>query len=66
MSKIQSKTPSISGLATSAALTAIKKKIPDVSNLVEKTYFDAKISDIENKYITTADYNLLKVLLLIT
>ena len=49
--------PSISGLATIAALTAVKNKIPDVSNLVKKTDDDDKILDIEFKYFTTADYN---------
>ena len=28
--------PSINGLATTTALTAVKNKIPDVSNLVKK------------------------------
>ena len=28
--------PSISGLATNAALTTVENKIPDVSNLVKK------------------------------
>ena len=37
----------------------------DVSNLVKQTSYDAKISDIKNKSITAADYNLLKLLLLI-
>ena len=31
--------------------------MPDVSNLVKKRIYDAKISDIQSKYITTADYN---------
>ena len=48
---------SISGLATNFALTAVENIIPDVSNLVKKTYYDTKISDIESKYITTAHYN---------
>ena len=39
------------------ALTAVKNKIPDISNLVKKTDYNAKILDIESKYITTADYN---------
>ena len=38
-------------------MTAVKNKIPDVSNLVKKTYYDAKILDIESKYFTAADYN---------
>ena len=39
--------PSINGLATTAALTAIESKIPDDSNPVKKTDYDAKVSDIE-------------------
>ena len=38
-------------------VTAVENKIPDVSNLVKKRIYDAKISDIQSKYITTADYN---------
>ena len=49
--------PSINGLATTTALTAVKNKIPDVSSLVKKTYYDVNLSDIDSKYITTADYN---------
>ena len=60
ITKIESRTPSISGLATITALTAVENKISDVSNQFKKkkkTDYDAKISDIESKYITTADYN---------
>ena len=32
-------------------------KIKYLSNLVKETYYDEKISNIESKYITTADYN---------
>ena len=38
-------------------MTAAENKIPDVNSLVKKTNCDAKISEIENKYITTTDYN---------
>ena len=34
-----------------------ENKIPNVSSLVKKTNYDAKTSDMESKYITTADYN---------
>ena len=44
------------GLPTTASLTAVENKIPDVSNLVKKTYCDAEILDIEFKYFTTAGY----------
>ena len=36
----------------------MENKIPDVSNLVKKnTDYNAKINDIENEYISAADYN---------
>ena len=54
---VKSKIPSISGLVTNSALTVVENKIPDVSNLVKKTDYNAKISDIESKYITAVDYN---------
>ena len=46
IAEIESKIPSITGLATNSALTAVENKIPDVSNLVKETYYDAKILDI--------------------
>ena len=54
--EIERKIFSTGGPATSPALNAVKNKTPDVSNLVKKNY-DAKITVIENKYITTADKN---------
>ena len=65
VSEIESKTPNITGLATNSALTAVENKIPDVSSLVKKKFFDAKISGIEkkltdhdhDKYITTSEFN---------
>ena len=38
-------------------MTAVENKISDISSLVKKSHYDAKIPDIESKYITTADYN---------
>ena len=55
--EIEVKIPSITGLAATAALTAVENKIPDVSNLAKKTDYDAKISNIESKCFTTAQYN---------
>ena len=56
---------SISGLATTSALNAVENKIPDISSLVKKTDYNAKILDIEkkvtdhdhDKYITTLEFN---------
>ena len=46
---------SIRSLATNYALTAAENKNTDVNSLVKKTNCDAKILEIENKYITTTD-----------
>ena len=35
----------------------VDNKIPDVSSLVKKTNYDAKISNIKGKCFTTSDYN---------
>ena len=37
-------------LATTTALTAVKNKIPNVSNLVKKTDYNTKINEIEKNY----------------
>ena len=62
--EIKNKIPSISGLATNSALTAIEIKITNVSNLVYTNY-NTKNSEIESKinnhnhdkYITTPEFN---------
>ena len=62
--KIESKIPDITGLATNSALTAVQNKMPDISNLVKKTDYNTKLSEIENKLndyhdecITTSEFN---------
>ena len=65
ISEIKNKIPSISGLATNSAFTAFENKMPDDSNLVQKTDYDTKINEIEykvsdhnhDKYITTPEFN---------
>ena len=65
ITEIEGKIPSISGLATNSALTAVENKIPNVSSLVKKTDYNTKISEIERKiidhnhrkYITTPQFN---------
>ena len=51
VTEIEGKIPSITGLATNSALTAVENKIHDVSSLVKKTDYRTKISDIEKKII---------------
>ena len=38
----------ITRLATNSALTAVENKIPNVSSLVRKTDYDAKVSEIKS------------------
>ena len=65
ISEIESKIPSITGLATNTALTAVGHKMPDVSSLVKKKNYNTKTSEIEkrltnhnhDKCITTPEFN---------
>ena len=61
ISEVKDKIPDVSGLRTSTLLNTriseVENKIPDVSKLVNKADYDAKTTDIEGKYLTTADYN---------
>ena len=57
INEVKSETPSITDLTTTAAITAIENKIPNVSDLVEKADIDAEIKDIKGKYLTKSDYN---------
>ena len=51
ITEIEGNIPDDSSLATKAALTAAENKIPNISNLVEKTEYDTKITEIEKKLI---------------
>ena len=46
---MESKTPSISGLAATSALTAVENKIPNVSSLVEKQIIMQKLVALKRK-----------------
>ena len=65
ISELENKIPSISGLVTTFALTAVENEIPSARNLVTKIDYDTKISELEkkltdhkhDKYITTPEFN---------
>ena len=57
---IKGKMPSITGLATTAALNVAKYEIPKVSDLVKQTHYEVKISNIKSKYFITSSYNKFK------
>ena len=46
---IEDKIPDITNLATTSALTTVENKILSVSNLVKKTDYNTKTTDIEKK-----------------
>ena len=59
---MKNKIPSINGLATTAALTAVENEILDVSNLVKKADYDAKnirhwIQIFYNITLSLVEYN---------
>ena len=66
------KIPDASHLATKTALTAVENKIPSASSLVNKTDYNTKITETENKlnnhnydkYITTTEFNTLAIVFL--
>ena len=61
-SKIGNKIPSVKGLATNSALTAVENKIPDVSSLVKKTDYDAIYQRFKiNTLLQLVTINLLKM-----
>ena len=57
LTELENKIPDISNLATKTTLTAVENKIPSVSNLVKKTDYNTKVTEIENKYIDTSEFN---------
>ena len=65
ITEIESKIPSINGLATTAALNAAENKIPDVSNLIKKQIMTKKCKQNINILQLLIIINLPKILLLI-
>ena len=59
INEIEGKTPSISGLATTSALTTVENKIPSISNLVKKTDYNTKICEIGKKITVINTTNIL-------
>ena len=65
LTELENKIPDLSSLATKAALTAVENKISSVSNLINKTNYNTKITETENKltdhnhdkYIDTSEFN---------
>ena len=65
INEVKNEIPSITGLATTSALTTVENKIPSISNLVKKTDYDTKFTEIEkkltdhnhDKYIATTEFN---------
>ena len=56
INEVKSKIPRITNLSITTALTTAGNKIPNVSNLVERTNYNRKIHESEKK-ITDHDYS---------
>ena len=59
ITEIENKIPSVSGLATTSALTAAENKIPDVSSSVKKTAYNINIIEIEKILVIMILINIL-------
>ena len=57
INEIKNKIPSITNLASTSTLTTVENKIPGDSDLIKKSDYDKKISEIENKYFAISDCN---------
>ena len=56
INEVKDKMPSITNLASTTALTAVENKKSNVSNLLKKTDYNTKISEID-KNITDHDHD---------
>ena len=52
INKISNKIPDISNLATKTTLTNLSNTVPDINTLIKKSDYDAKIAEIESKYVS--------------
>ena len=59
ITEIESKIPSITGLATNSTLSAVENKMPDVSSLMKKTDFDAKLKKNSDRVTSNKTKHLL-------
>ena len=59
ISEMESKVPSISGLATKSALTAVENEIPDISTLAKKQIMTQKLVKLKRKLLIMIIINIL-------
>ena len=57
--ELEGKVPDVTNLRTKAALTSVENKVTDDSNLVKKTDYDAKVTEVENSLIIIIMINIL-------
>ena len=56
INEVKGEKPCITNLASTTALAAVENKMPNVSNLVKKAYYNIKVIEIEKK-ITDHDHD---------
>ena len=59
ITETENKITSVSGLATTSALTAVENKIPDISSLVKETAYNIKIIEIAKILVIMIFINIL-------
>ena len=52
LTAVENKIPDISNFATKTALTNLSNTVPDINTLIKKSDYDAKIAEIESKYVS--------------
>ena len=61
ITEIEGKVPSVSGLATNAALSAVEEKIPNISNLVKKQRITQKLLKFKKNLLIMVMMNILLI-----
>ena len=54
---VENKISDISDLATKTALTKLSNTLPDINTLIKKSDYDAKIAEIESKYVSNIGFD---------
>ena len=55
LNRVKSKIPNISSVATTTV--KLTNEVPNIGSLIKNSNFDAKLSDIEKKYLSISDYD---------
>ena len=57
MTAVQNKIPDINNFTRKTALTNLSNTVPDISTLITKSDYGAKIAEIESKYVSNTGFD---------